>query len=363
MTKLRAITFLDNTDTERKFQWNGDSPQVCAQSYLHAVAEGDIAGHAQWSKLGFSGSVVASTTSDLWGSGGIYAFPSAEMQMEVVSTDNTDDIASVIKGDATGDTVESDNDGTTTTLEDDDVDFTAATAVAAGDCVLLDPHGTTPEWGYVTGVAAHTLTIAGGFSSGGSGASRKYAVVDYSATAGAHVVRASYLDGDYEPKVELRILNGTTPVDTVNTDLFRINGFKVIAAGTKSKPSGALAIRETDGSPNYSYILAGYNRARCSAYTIPNGKTLYLVSATLAYGYSTNQTHYARLYVSANRETDTQFLTDGIFYAQVEIVCANTSQWIELDSPLKFPEKTDIKASVLATYAGVAFMSMRGWME
>lgn len=136
-----------------------NKPRVSSMSYLYDIAEGNVSGHTAWTKIGYNPALVADTEAELWSATGAYVFPSAEQGLEVVSSSTNDDGSPVIKGDATGNTVQADAGGSATSLVDADVDFEAATAVAVGDCVILDPHGTTPEWGYVTTVATHTLTV------------------------------------------------------------------------------------------------------------------------------------------------------------------------------------------------------------
>ena len=276
--------------------------------------------------------------------------------MEAYSSNNTNDIGtSIFSGTSTG--------GSTTSLIDTGKDFTAGTPVVAGDCIILDKSGSVPEWGYVTAVAATELTIAGGFSSGGTGSGRAYIVVDKSATTGAHAVIIEYLNGSYAEDTEIVLLNGTTPVDTVQTDLFRVQNVAVIATGTGNKPGGAISIRNTAGTSTFGHITAGYNHSRSSFYTVPTGKTLYIVSLTPSYGFSTNQTHYARLYLRANYEKHRDFGTGSIFYPYAEVVCANTAQELDMKSPIVFPEGVDIKMSGISTFAGVASAVMRGWLE
>jgi hypothetical protein len=341
-----------------------DSLRVCNQTYLQALAEGDIAGHTPWTKIGYNGALVASTEADLWSATGVYAFPTAETAMEVDSSSDAD-VGTLIKGDSTGDTVTSDSGGTATTLVDADVDFGAATAVEVGDCVLLDPIGASPEWGYVTGVDTHTLTVAGGFSSGGSGASRKYAVVDKNTAGktGAQVVKIEYLDDTYTTYTTLVALAGTTDTARAKTDTFRINSFRVIAAGSGAKAAGNISLRATGDTPIYSYISAGFTRARNAQYTVPTGKTVYVTEFCVGYGYSTNQTHYCRIYTRANIDPATGFNLGSVFMPFTEVVCANTSQLVTLDVPTKLPAKTDIRVSAIASYAGIATVSLRGWIE
>lgn len=326
--------------------------------YYSQMSQNYLEGHETWSKIGYTGSVVAATESDVWSYGGSYVFLSAESQAEVLSSDNTADIGSIIfSGTSDG--------GTTTSLIDTSKDFTAGTPVAAGDCIILDASGATPEWGYVTGITSPTeLAVSGGFSSGGTGNGRAYSVIDKSAYTGAHAIRFQYLDGDYAgPKSEIIILNGTTVVASVNTDIFRCNSFRVIATGSGNKPVGNLTLRASADTPVLSYMTAGYTRARNIIYTVPANKYLHVSSGTFGYGYSHNSTHYARIWTRANVDSITGFKTGNIFYPFTEIVESSGTNVREFEIATKLSPKTDIKCSVLADYAGTAVVALRGWLE
>lgn len=322
------------------------------------VSEQHFATKKTWTKIGFNGALVAATEADLWGKGGPYVFPTAAGKMEHVSSSAADKGTSIFSGTSTG--------GDTTSLTDAAKDFTAGVAVEVGDCVILDKAmdgGRTPEWGYVTGVAAQTLTIANGFSSGGSGSGRNYYVVDKNSAGntGAQAVKVEYLDGTYtDGKTEISILDGTTPVDTVNTDLFRVNSYRVIAVGSGGKAAGNLTLRADGAGATYSYIEAGFTRARNIQYTVPAGKTLYVLYVSFGYAYASNSTHYARLYTRANIEPSTGFRTGDIFYPFSEGLMSNNTIPIEIPAPTRLPEKTDIRVSALADFAGVAVAALRG---
>ena len=326
--------------------------------YYYRIADGIISGHTAWSKIGYNGGVAASTEADVWSATGTYVFPSSAAGMEVLSSDNTKDIGtSIFSGTSSG--------GTTTSLIDATKNFNGGTAVAIGDCIILDKSGTTPEWGYVTAVTSNTeLAVAGGFSSGGTGSTRAYAVIDKSAYTGAQVVKIEYLDGNYtNNKSEIIILNGTTVIPTVNLDIFRINSFSMIASGTDNKPTGNLTIRNLADTPVYSYITAGFTIASNIQYTVPAGYTLFVTSGTFGYAYEHDSTHYARIYTRANREPSTGFLTGSIFYPYSDFLVSNYEVVREFELPTKLPAKTDIKVSVLASYAGVVDVALRGWLE
>ena len=57
--------------------------------YLQMIAEGDIANHKPWTKLGLYTNVAANTETDIWGYGGIYSWITTPLGLEVLSSDNT----------------------------------------------------------------------------------------------------------------------------------------------------------------------------------------------------------------------------------------------------------------------------------
>lgn len=334
-------------------------PRVSATPYLYSIAENEIPNHQRFVKLGFAPSCVANSTTDIWSYSAVqptYIYPTASMGMEVLSTDNTQDIGVIIK---TGTSTS----GSLTSLIDTTTDFTSGTPVAIGDIVILDK-STNPEYGYITAVSATQLTINGGFSSGGSGYNRTYVILDKSAHTGAFATKITYLDNNYVEKNEIIVLNGSTPVPTINTDIFRINSFRVVAAGAISFASGSLSIRHLSDTPVYSYITSGYTRARNAMYTVPANKTLFVTNIDFGFG-TTGKTslEYARVTTRANIDPNTTFRTDGLLNAFTDVICSNATVPIQLTMPTKVPEKTDIKISFIASDVGVCSSVLRGWVE
>ena len=352
-------------------KWNGSvsglttfneadgKPRVSATDYLQDIAEGNVAGHAAWSKIGYCPSLTAGVNTDVWSycaTQPVYLFPTVAMGMEVLSSNAADTGTSIFSGNSTG--------GTTTTLVDTGKNFLGGTPVAIGDCVILDKSGSSPEYGYVTAVATTTLTLAGGFNRGGSGTGRAYTVIDESATAGGHAVEVSYLDGTYAEKREIVILAGTGVVATVNTNLFRVNSFRIIAAGANKIPTGNITIRHLSNTPVYSYITAGFNRARNAQYTVPLGKTLYVTSWHGAFGTTGKSSReYARITTRANVDPTTRFMNDGLFYPFTDIVSSGENVMMPLPIPTKLLEKTDIKVSTISSSDGIVVTVLRGWLE
>jgi len=353
MSQPRVTEILDNSLVGVKIR-------TSSMPYLYDISEGNIANNVPFSKIGYLPSMTANVNTDVWSYGGtqaVYLFPTAAMGMEVTSGNNTDDIGTEIKDStSTG--------GSLTTLIDTEVDFTASTSVAVGDCVILDKAGASPEYGYITSFTAHTLTCSGGFSKGGSGSLRTYKVIDASAHAGAQAVEIGFLDGSYVEQSEIVILNGTAVIPTVKLTMFRINSFRVIAAGANKIPTGALTLRHLGNTPVYSYITAGFNRARNAMYTVPAGKTLYVTDLNVGYGMTgKSELQYARVTSRANVDPTTKFYTGGVFYPFTDVLSSIGNVNTVLSVPTKLPEKTDIKMSVITSNTGVIATTLRGWIE
>jgi hypothetical protein len=334
-----------------------------AQDWLQKVAFGDVAGVTPWSKLGFNASLTT-TEEDIWSAGGLYVFPTAATAMEVVSSSATDnDLGTQIhSGGAT------DVDGTTTTLKVTGEDFSTTTAV--GDLIILDKAGTSPEWGYITAVTSNTvLTCSGGFSSGGSGASRTtYHVIDVSATTGIHAVRIEYLNTSWATKSEIVILDGNTAVDLINSP-YRINSLRAISVGTNAGAIGNITLEANGAGQDYSYITLGYTRARNSVYTVPAGKTLYIVSGEVGFSTTDKSAECARIRLKANVVDSTQFVMGGVlgiglatFWVQAEVITSNGSAPLIFPTYLKIPARVDIKCSATASGPGAVTTMLRGFL-
>jgi hypothetical protein len=357
MTNIHGMGYLDTTGAYHGWIDNSGAPQICSQDYLQAIAEGDIANHTPWSKIGYT-PTMTTTESTIWSAAGAYVFPTAAAGMEFLSSNNIDDIGTVLHSGVTT------TGGSTTTLQKVGENF--LTTTVAGDCVIVDAAGATPEWGYITSVDSNTqITFAGGLSSGGSGAARAtYSIIDKSATLGAHAVKIEYLDGAFAQKSEIGILNGTTVIPTVNLDLYRINSWRIIAAGGNNRPTGNLTLRNLADTPVYGYISAQFTRARGGFYTVPAGKTLYITNGSFGFSLAAGtKWEYARLYLRANREPATGFFTGTLFYNYGEILANNSSVPFEWHTPQKFTAGTDIRIDGIASAAGVAVSVVRGWLE
>lgn len=83
MSRLHGIQIFDTrSSTYKGLQFNAEAPQVCAQSYLQAIGEGDVIGHSLFVKYGKC-SGLQTAAMDVWESNSVYVFPSVAQKMDV----------------------------------------------------------------------------------------------------------------------------------------------------------------------------------------------------------------------------------------------------------------------------------------
>ena len=266
------VQLIDENGTPYGVQQIDNKIRVSSEDYLYDIAEGNVDGHYAWSKTGFNPN-VGTTEETVWAYSTQYVFPVAEMQMEVVSSDNTKDIP-------------------------------------GGDGALL--------------------------------------------------VTIYYLDGNFVERSEVVSLNGTSAVLTTHNNIYRVNGFRCTAIGTDDVPAGNITLRAAGGGTVYSYILAGYTRARNIVYTVPEGYDLYITSIMWS---CADATKGVRFINQANYD-NIPGVPRSFFLPYHEATLYNNAFYRPLEIPTYFPEHTDIKVSVISTQAGaIADVVLRGWLE
>jgi hypothetical protein len=122
---------------------------------------------------------------------------------------------------------------------------------------------------------------------------------DKAGGTGALTVKVWYLTNTFVEKSEVITMTGTTLVETAATDIYRVNAFRVMTAGTSGSAAGTISIRnKTDHTTVYSQIAAGQTRARNSIYTVPALKTLYITQISCSTGNASGG-RYARFTLRA----------------------------------------------------------------
>ena len=103
---------------------------------------------------------------------------------------------------------------------------------------------------------------------------------DNSAGVGAQQVKITYLKTDFTLNTEFILTNGVTPVNTVNTDIFRIEKFEVSRTGSNLIGIGNISLQSIGGATTFERIDAGTNINRTCIHFVPKGFKSTLFSIT-----------------------------------------------------------------------------------
>lgn len=90
------VRLMDHEGFEYGVKQVDGKPRVSSMPYLYDIVEGNVEGHKAWSKMGFNSDIQAAEEV-VASQGGAYVFPTGAMQLQAVSSDNTQD-----KGGGTG---------------------------------------------------------------------------------------------------------------------------------------------------------------------------------------------------------------------------------------------------------------------
>lgn len=192
---------------------------------------------------------------------------------------------------------------------------------------------------------------------------------DLSVGTGIHTVIIYYLDNTYTARTEQVQLNGTGVVTTAANNILRVNDIRAWVCGTGYKAAGTISIRNLADTPVYRYIGTGYTRSRCSIYTVPLTKTLYIMNWFVGVG-GLNAANNARVTLKATyNELGSNYTTGtvlgaGFFMPMAEVLLPNGNVQREFTIPIMIPATCDVKVSAYSD-AGSSFVgtSYRGWIE
>lgn len=186
---------------------------------------------------------------------------------------------------------------------------------------------------------------------------------DAAAGTGIRTVLIHYLDTNYISQTETVTLNGVTPVNTVATNILRINGLHAQSVGSGGAAAGNISLTNLGATVTYGYIPATNNTARQAIFTIPAGMNGYLTHWQASSGTVTG-THFTRISIRATQHAGV--LVPGVFLAQDEQGTLNGGGNASYTIPIRFPSTCDIKMSAISDSgsAGAQVMgAMFGWIE
>lgn len=186
---------------------------------------------------------------------------------------------------------------------------------------------------------------------------------DTGAGTGVRTVDIGYLDTNYNQQSETVTLNGTNPVNTVATNILRINSLHTMTAGSGACAAGNISLQNTAGTVTYSRITATHNFSRQLIYTVPAGYKFFITSYTKATTTAASG-HSQEMGIRTTSTLDYE-LTPGIFQYKSIVLLDNSSFSKSFDMPIMIPPMTDIKGYAISDGANAAIctMTLEGWID
>jgi len=138
--------------------------------------------------------------------------------------------------------------------------------------------------GYVgTSATSGVVIRATTYTPQGTGAQRSVkstSTLDAAAGTGARTITINYLDTSFNLKSETITLNGTTAVNTVNTDIAYLESIVVASVGSTGGNQGTISIFTTTagGGSAWGSIAANDNKTFWAHHYVPAGVTCYPLS-------------------------------------------------------------------------------------
>jgi hypothetical protein len=167
------------------------------------------------------------------------------------------------------------------------------------------------------------------------------------AGTGVLTLEIHYLDSTFAEAVEIVTMNGTTPVNTVATDIQEIQYMHTKTAGSSGKAVGNISIKDTSGVTTYDYILAGFNQTFTARWTVPLAKKAYLLN-----WHCSGLKKRIDFHVRASCDKFDRTLLAGIFLDQDMEVCEVSNSGLLDGKGLQFPAQSTIKMSCIADAVG-----------
>ena len=171
---------------------------------------------------------------------------------------------------------------------------------------------------------------------------------DTSAGTGARTVEIEGLDTNWAVQTETVSMNGTANVTTTSSFL-RVYRARVVTAGSTGANAGTITMTNTTSSNVIGQISvdnSGFGQSLMACYTIPAGKTGYIISLNASS--SKDNEHTFRLLARDNTVTDAAWNTKELMNARGGF---NEFKKYGIN---KYTEKTDLDFQAIASAASAA---------
>jgi hypothetical protein len=169
---------------------------------------------------------------------------------------------------------------------------------------------------------------------------------DSSAGTWARTVIVTYLTNTFVEKSETITLNGTTPVATVGTDIYRVNRFRVATTGTGLQNAWDIDIRHISDTPIYSRIWTWINRALSCIYTVPKDKCLFIFN--ILFSAWANVAGRPVRFITKATYDDVNEAIVPFFVPYTNIIITDWTCDVPIEAPTKFCAWVDLKQNAVS---------------
>jgi len=187
---------------------------------------------------------------------------------------------------------------------------------------------------------------------------------DAVAGTGVRTVDIDYLDNTHAPQSETITMNGITPVNTVATNILRVQKLHTETAGSGGMADGTIILTDIAGTATYAQITAGGNYSRCAIFTVPAGKTAYIVNWNAGVGGAASG-KFGEFTLRSTSDHKGN-LSPGIFQFKKIAIAQDGAGGGEILIPIKVPATADIKISAVSdsgTANAICAAYFEGWLE
>jgi hypothetical protein len=183
---------------------------------------------------------------------------------------------------------------------------------------------------------------------------------DAAAGTGARTIVIEYLDGNLDFSFELITLNGTTPVNTIATDIRWVQAMHVATAGSGGKAAGQIDLNYNGNT--YSRIITNERTSHSSLRRVPRNKKLFITSiyAGSDSGSSASRVLVELLLTQINGLDQQE---TGLFYSQAGIALQDNSTTLSLNMPLPVEAGHIIGFNATCDKAATITAGFIGWIE
>jgi len=238
-------------------------------------------------------------------------------------------------------------------------------SVARGKVSGAQPFGAYGE--ITTGGAASGLLWPNGVFTFPAAAGVQMRVVstsaaDAAAGTGARTIDLHYLDADLAEQVETVTLNGTTPVNTVATNIRFIQCMHLVTFGSGKAAAGNISATNLAASENYGYIAAGKLRCSSSLRMVPAGKRL-MIDSFYGGGVSGTAAAAVTLHLATPTFDGHDFTVDNLFMPLNAGAFQDMSSGLRIGCPLSFTAGQSVGMTYTTDKAATVVGSWFGWLE